>query len=103
MIQLTKKVCSQCSMKNCQICSGKLNNEVCNSCSSAYFEKKSGGKIISCDKKCETGKNEKCSSCDTSENICSTCNDGYYLPSNADDKKFALNALWLIAKLVVDH
>ena len=82
-----KKVCSQCSMKNCQICSGKLNNEVCNSCSSAYFENKSGDKIISCDKKCETGKNEKCSSCDTSENICSTCNDGYYLPSNADDKK----------------
>ena len=79
--------CQKCSVDNCQTCSGTIDEDYCNSCYSGYFENYEDGIIKSCDKKCETGSREKCLTCDTNQNICESCNIGYYLPSDATDKK----------------
>ena len=81
-----KKVCEKCSLTNCETCSGEKNKDICVSFISVYFENKNNGKITSCDIACETGRKEKCASCDTDNNICSSCNQGYYLPTDAKIK-----------------
>ena len=81
-----KKVCKKCSLINCETCSGTIDNQNCDTCISGYFTNINDGKIISCDKLCETGRKEYCASCDTDNNICSSCNQGYYLPTDAINK-----------------
>ena len=82
-----ERECKKCSITNCNICSGTTNKDIYNSCLINFFENINKGIIISCDKKCSTGSKEKCKSCDKTKNICSSCYQGYYLPTDASDKK----------------
>lgn len=48
---------------------------------------KKNNSFSDCELPCEEGNNEKCSKCDTNNNTCSACNEGYYLPEDDEEKK----------------
>ena len=73
--------CEKCSLENCEKCEGEKNNNVCILCENEFFAKKDeNNKIQNCDKRCQTGNDEKCKECDNQNNVCLNCNYGYYLP-----------------------
>ena len=79
-----KSNCKKCTelSSNCNECSGTSTSVVCQSCTNNYFL--SSG---ICYKKCDIGENEYCKSCNPENQAqCLTCNEGYYLPSDAPDK-----------------
>ena len=49
---------------------------------------------------CELGKEEKCKICDESRKFCLSCNDGYFIPYNAQRKNIAENVVLIIVKNV---
>ena len=78
--------CESCKkLKNCASCSGTLNSPVCDKCEVGF-------KLIGNECKeilCERGINEKCIFCNMEKDKkeeCLSCNEGYFLPENAEDK-----------------
>lgn len=78
--------CESCKkISNCASCEGSLNNPVCNKCEEGF-------KLISNECKqllCERGMNEKCLHCNMEKdktNECLSCNSGYFIPDNAEDR-----------------
>ena len=79
--------CEKCSLNNCEKCEGTKKENVCTICKNNYFTKYNNDNIIKyCNDKCQSGDNEKCKECDLQNNECSSCNTGYYLPSDDDIK-----------------
>lgn len=79
-----KSQCKKCSdvVNNCIECSGKISNIECTKCEDNYLL--SGNKCI----KCKTGIYDACKTCDSSNpNFCGSCNQGYYLPLNEQNKE----------------
>ena len=61
--------------------------KVCTLCETIFIPKyDNDNKIKYCNDICQTGVNEKCKECDLQKNECSSCNLGYYLPSDDDIK-----------------
>ena len=82
-----EKTCEKCQLDNCAKCSGtKLENE-CNLCIDYYKPIISDGVINQCILDCETGINEKCLTCNTTNAQCSSCNIGYFIPEDDETKK----------------
>ena len=88
---LLKTTCRSCEIENCNKCFNLFNNIICSSCKEGY--KLVNNKCIPKDKEivkeCEKGENEKCLSCNNEkgkEDQCLKCNQGYYLPSNQNNK-----------------
>ena len=75
----TENKCKKCTIENCSECSGSKEFDICTSCMESFtpiYDKKK--RIKSCIKKCQTGKEEKCLTCN-SKMECSSCNPGYKL------------------------
>ena len=108
-----KLECKKCSnlIENCIACNGKTYLVTCTKCINDYIlsydEKKKINVCVSKNEientvaqetekennqnesikpKCVTGGDEKCLTCDYIKNICSSCYDGYYLPSDDEEK-----------------
>ena len=84
---LEKTKCKKCSIENCTKCYGTQIMDVCISCNSNNIAIYKNNKIAKCEIPCEIGRNEKCLECDQNNNICSSCNEGYYLPEDDEIKK----------------
>ena len=82
---LIKSKCKKCSdlIDNCVKCYGTTKSIICTSCNINYFLSKE--KNI-CEPLCKTGENAFCKTCNRESNICETCNSGYYLPVDEEDK-----------------
>ena len=79
----TQDLCFLCSSKGCIKCTGTISNNICLECQKDYllYEGK-------CLKKCITGAEEKCLTCNEDPgkiDRCKTCNDNYYLPTYSTD------------------
>ena len=81
-----RKECKKCSLDNCEICEGTKSSNICTKCLSDFTPAYESGIIIKCSD-CITGENEKCLACDYINDICSSCNIGYYLPTDDETKK----------------
>ena len=82
---LVKSKCYKCSDVNskCEECSGTINDVKCLSCKSGYMPLyNNNNEIIDCNLPCTTGNGDMCKTCDTLKNQCSSCNEGYYLPTD---------------------
>ena len=79
-----KLKCKKCTdvVTNCNECHGTLNTITCDE----FIDENINITVppTKCGWNCETGLNEKCLTCNEENNQCSTCNNGYYLPT--DDK-----------------
>ena len=83
-----KSVCQKCTIANCKECVEQSNQETCTLCNEGYFTNYDNGAIIkSCDEPCETGEGSKCLTCNTVQNICESCYDGFFIPTDANNKK----------------
>ena len=82
----SKQSCQRCSVKNCKSCIGTKLSNYCYACKDNYTPIKLNNIITKCEG-CETGENEKCKTCDASTGQCTSCNDGYYLPSDDTEKE----------------
>ena len=68
--------------ENCEKCNGSKESLKCSKCIAGYKLNKDN---ICIKQKCHVGEKEKCFECNIEkekENECSSCNEGYYLPSN---------------------
>ena len=81
-----KTICTPCDL-GCTNCSGKKNKSICSLCEDDYILY--NGKCI---KECIIGDGELCKTCDFEDNEknCGSCNDGYYLPYNINERKICL-------------
>ena len=71
--------CESCKkIENCISCNGAFNFPTCNECEIGF--KKCGKKP------CIIGTNEKCKSCKYESEECLSCNEGYFLPEDSNDK-----------------
>ena len=82
-----KTKCETCKIDNCIACLGSLNSPICTRCKKGFklFDNKCEE-----EKYCEIGENEKCRLCRTEKNRrdeCLLCNNGYFIPDNALDRK----------------
>ena len=77
----SKQSCKACSVKNCKGCLGTKSVNYCYECKENYTPIKVNNEITKCEG-CESGRNEKCLTCDTSTGQCISCNEGYYLPTD---------------------
>ncbi len=88
--------CFSCNIiANCSSCFGIINNIICSSCLSGYYlennECKKEKEII---QNCTIGENHLCKKCNSNENLkneCEDCNEGYYLPLDAQNRTFCEN------------
>ena len=79
--------CQKCSIDNCQICQGTKSSNICTKCNINLRAIYENSQIKECKEYvCQTGPNEKCLTCDNVEDICSSCNMGYYLPTDSETK-----------------
>ena len=72
--------------ENCETCIGSKETLRCNKCRLGYILNDDYFCIKS---RCDIGENEKCFTCQTeegNENECLSCNEGYYLSGNDNDK-----------------
>ena len=77
------------NFENCEKCGGSKETLLCIKCKKGF--QFINNKCIF--PKCNLGDNEKCLSCQNilgKENECLECNEGYFIPSNALDKKICL-------------
>ena len=82
---LVRSKCYKCSDVNskCDECQGTKNDAKCLSCKSGYIPLyNSNNEIIDCNLPCATGVGDMCKTCDRLKNQCSSCNEGYYLPTD---------------------
>ena len=80
-----KSKCKKCSDINdkCEECDGTKNNVKCISCKSGYIPfYNENNEILECNPLCEIGEKDSCKTCDYKNNKCSSCNEGYYLPTD---------------------
>ena len=77
-----KKICKECTFKNCANCTGTSNFPECIKCRERYHAVYKNGKIDSCNL-CEIGEGDKCLTCRERSPQCSSCNPGYNLSSGA--------------------
>ena len=82
----SKQSCTACSVKNCKGCLGKRLVNYCYECKENYTPIQVNNVITKCEG-CENGLNEKCLTCDRSTGQCTSCNDGYYLPTDDTNKE----------------
>ena len=54
-----KEICQKCSIDECQICSGNINNDICYKCFDEFFPEIENDKIIFCNKRIDIVKNGK--------------------------------------------
>ena len=84
---INKLICEKCSLNNCKRCEGNKNDNICTSCENNYIAKYDPYRGIKyCNERCQTGENNKCKECDFTKNECSSCNSGFYIPSDDDLK-----------------
>ena len=83
---MTKQRCEKCSTKNCEKCIGTNFFDICISCQSDFTPVYESGIIVGCSD-CKTGENEKCLTCNYIDDICSSCNSGYFLPTDDEIKR----------------
>ena len=93
-----KSSCYQCTLFNCKICKGKINNDICTQCKDEYnpqYNEKN--EIIKCGLQSDVSNNisnieenvscgENCIECDKTKKICSKCATGYFVPDDSDNK-----------------
>lgn len=79
-----KLKCKKCTdiVKNCNECHGELYSVTCDD----FINENNNNTPIKCGWNCETGMNEKCLTCNSEQNQCQTCNEGYYLPTDDNIK-----------------
>ena len=94
----SKSSCYQCTLFNCKICKGKINNDICTQCKDEYNPQYNDkNEIIECGLQGDISKNgsnieenisccEKCLECDKTKKICSKCAAGYFVPDDSDNK-----------------
>ena len=78
----SKLICEKCSIENCEECQGSKNENFCNKCKVNYisiYDDNDKKLIKQCDLPCEIGEDEKCLTCNDTENKCSSCNPLYIL------------------------
>ena len=73
------KSCKKCSIDNCEKCYERNKTNFCIFCKSDFIPIYENGIIKFCLYHCETGKDEKCLSCDIDNIKCISCNIGYKL------------------------
>jgi len=90
-----KEKCLSCNtIDHCNFCIEYEKNIFCYSCKEGFVLKNN-----ICEKQniiplCQIGNNELCKSCNSDINLrneCSTCNEGYYLPSDSENKTICEN------------
>ena len=91
-----KENCLSCSIiDHCNFCVEKINNIICLSCESGFnLNNNICKKNETITPICKIGDNELCKSCNADKdfrNECATCNNGFYLASNAKNKTFCEN------------
>ena len=92
---LTFEDCRQCSINGCIKCNGTYENNECTNCGNltSIYDKNSN-KIISCNKTCETGEEEKCLECSENKIECKSCNIGYKLVEGKCKPDFLVKAIY---------
>ena len=85
--------CHECSVHNCEICTGNINNDLCTSCFERFFPTYKDNHIISCDY-CELGNKDKCLECDNNNFMCSRCNDGFQLSNGQCISEYSFEAIY---------
>ena len=86
--------CQQCSLKNCDKCSGTKESNFCSSCVLNYFPFYENDILKSCNP-C----NEGCLTCDEREHKCSKCNDGYKLENGLCILNYSFKAIYFVESL----
>ena len=83
---MEKTKCKSCEdlINNCEECYGTTKTISCLKCKDNYFLNKE--KNI-CESLCQTGPDNNCKTCNTETNKCDSCNSGYYLPTDDEEKK----------------
>ena len=92
---LTFEDCQKCSIVGCIKCNGTYENNECTNCGNltAIYDKNSN-KIVSCNKTCETGEEEKCLECLEDKIECKNCNIGYKLVEGKCRPDFLIKAIY---------
>ena len=89
----SKSKCQQCSIKNCDKCSGTKESNFCSSCISNYFPFYENNTLKSCNL-CDIGKEDKCLACDEEINKCAECNIGYKLEYGKCIPNYSFRAIY---------
>ena len=88
-----RQKCHKCSIKNCKICEGTINDNTCTQCDYYLEPVIVDKKITKCNYTCQKG--EECKTCGEKENICISCNDGYKLSNGkCIPSSFFINATY---------
>ena len=85
--------CNECSVHNCENCTGNIGNDLCASCFESFFPTYQNSYIISCDY-CELGDEDKCLECDENNFVCSRCNDGFQLINGQCTNEYSFEAIY---------
>ena len=86
--------CKKCFLENCKECYGTENQNNCITCISPYIPFYSNNSIISCEKPCEEGEEEKCLECNKTSNNCMSCNTGYKLNNGKCYLNYSFKAIY---------
>ena len=86
------KQCINCSIENCNICSGNLYSDICHSCKKGYtpIYNNETNQIEACE--CKEGEEEKCSLC--SGNKCIKCNPGFKMVNDSCELYYSFKAIY---------
>ena len=81
-----KTKCKKCDdlIANCEECYGSKKSVLCKKCNNNYFLNTE--KNV-CESLCQIGLDNNCKACNKETNKCDSCNSGYYLPSDDEEKK----------------
>lgn len=94
----SKSSCYQCSLFNCKVCKGKINNDICTQWKDKYSPKYNDkNEIIKCGLQTIVSNNvsnieenvlcgEDCLECDKINKICAKCATGYFVPDDSNNK-----------------
>ena len=85
--------CHECSVHNCEICTGNIDNDLCSSCFERFFPTYENNHIISCDY-CKLGNRDKCLESDTNNFVCSRCNDDFHLNNGQCISEYSFEAIY---------
>ena len=90
----TKEICQECSVDNCEKCSGTKLNNICEMCNNTFFPVYEKNNIIICEPICQTGEEDKCLTCNKTSNKCSSCNPFYNLINGICDPNYSFKAIY---------
>ena len=94
----TEKLCLECTIKNCEKCTGTILNNICKSCYSYFFPVYEKNKIKICEPICQEGEEDKCLTCDQKTNNCSSCNPFYNLTNGICEPNFSIKATYFVSE-----